>query len=449
VSPARPSSEDSKPEIQKTDRSRPEGKDVAIVTKRKYRRHPKPDENAPERPPSAYVLFSNKMRDELKGRNLTFTEIAKLVGENWQSLSPPEKEPFERQALNAKEKYNSDMAEYKKTPEYRRYTQYLQDFKQKQASQNHAKDASKRLKLEPGPRLHGSSASATPRSGSVTGSGSDSHGAASEGPLTRKRRVGSMTSIPDTRYSPTIPHLQSAHSTHSTDEPMHSPTSIHFERDEMSPVMQHASPGARNRQAHWDGQMNPDNGAQQHNLPSLSDMFSDRMTGVTRTSESGVYGGFAPNGHAPPPLKHEPSGGSMGSSSSGMSYPRTPSDAALPIHALLSNKSGPAPMYSSPPSTFFHHQTGSDPRLSMSSVPAGSSPHNGMNGHASKPPLMKHSSTGSSGATEDSGISSSASIPSSRTSFSVHDNVANSKPKSSLDGMDALLRAGEIVGRRQ
>lgn len=32
------------------------------VTKRKYRRHPKPDENAPERPPSAYVLFSNSKR---------------------------------------------------------------------------------------------------------------------------------------------------------------------------------------------------------------------------------------------------------------------------------------------------------------------------------------------------------------------------------------------------
>lgn len=407
------------------------------------------------------------MRDELKGRNLTFTEIAKLVGENWQSLSPPEKEPFERQALNAKEKYNSDMAEYKKTPEYRRYTQYLQDFKQKQASQNQAKDASKRLKLEPGPRIHGSSASVTPRSGSVTGSGSDSHGAGSEGPYTRKRRVGSMTSIPDTRYSPTIPHL---HSTHSTDEPMHSPTSVHFERDEMSPVMQHTSPGHRTRQPPWDGQVNPDNGAQQHNLPSLSDMFSDRMTGVTRTPENGVYGGFAPNGHAPPPpaLKHEPSGGSMGSgsSSSGMSYPRTPSDAALPIHALLSNKSGPAPVYSSPPSGLFHHQMGSDPRLSMSSMPAGPPPHNGMNGqsisstsdrsvltllpgHASKPPLMKHSSTGSSGATEDSGVSSGGSITSSRTSFSVHDSVGNGKPKSSLDGMDALLRAGEIVGRRQ
>lgn len=83
------------------------------------------------------LTSDTEMRDDLKGRNLTFTEIAKLVGENWQSLSPGEKEPFERQAQNAKEKYNRDLAEYKKTPEYKRYSLYLHEFKQKQASQNH------------------------------------------------------------------------------------------------------------------------------------------------------------------------------------------------------------------------------------------------------------------------------------------------------------------------
>ena len=76
------------------------------------------------------------MRDELKGRNLTFTEIAKLVGENWQSLSQAEKEPFESQAQAIKDKYHSDLAEYKKTPEYRKYMLYLQDFKAKHASQS-------------------------------------------------------------------------------------------------------------------------------------------------------------------------------------------------------------------------------------------------------------------------------------------------------------------------
>jgi hypothetical protein len=72
------------------------------------------------------------MRDDLKGQNLTFTEIAKLVGENWQNLSPIEKETVETQALNAKEKYNQELAEYKKTNEFNKYSQYLHDFKQKQ-----------------------------------------------------------------------------------------------------------------------------------------------------------------------------------------------------------------------------------------------------------------------------------------------------------------------------
>jgi HMG (high mobility group) box/SAM domain (Sterile alpha motif) len=103
--------------------------------KRKYRRHPKPDENAPERPPSAYVIFSNKMREELKGRNLSFTEIAKLVGENWQNLAPAEKEPYEQQAFSAKERYNNELAEYKKTTNYKEYAQYLADFKARQSNQ--------------------------------------------------------------------------------------------------------------------------------------------------------------------------------------------------------------------------------------------------------------------------------------------------------------------------
>jgi hypothetical protein len=75
------------------------------------------------------------MREELKGRNLSFTEIAKLVGENWQNLSPAEKEPYEQQAFSAKEKYNSELAEYKKTTKYQEYARYLAEFKARQASQ--------------------------------------------------------------------------------------------------------------------------------------------------------------------------------------------------------------------------------------------------------------------------------------------------------------------------
>lgn len=73
------------------------------------------------------------MREDLKGQNLSFTEIAKLVGENWQSLDRSEKEPFETQAQVLKEKYIRDMTEYKKSADFKRYSDYLQDFRKRQA----------------------------------------------------------------------------------------------------------------------------------------------------------------------------------------------------------------------------------------------------------------------------------------------------------------------------
>lgn len=113
--------------------------------KRKYRRHPKPDENAPSRAPSAYVIFSNKIREDVRGQNMSFTDIAKLVGDRWQKLAPAEKEPYEAQATKAKETYNAELAEYKKTDLYRDYMQYLAEFKAKHGGS--ATD-SKRPRLE-------------------------------------------------------------------------------------------------------------------------------------------------------------------------------------------------------------------------------------------------------------------------------------------------------------
>lgn len=56
----KPSLEDAKQDGLRPEHARPESSNESNgVVKRKYRRHPKPDENAPERPPSAYVLFSN------------------------------------------------------------------------------------------------------------------------------------------------------------------------------------------------------------------------------------------------------------------------------------------------------------------------------------------------------------------------------------------------------
>jgi hypothetical protein len=74
------------------------------------------------------------VREALKGQDLSFTEIAKIVGERWQVLPAGAREVCERQANAAKEKYYSELAEYKKTPKYDSYQKYLEDFKIKHAT---------------------------------------------------------------------------------------------------------------------------------------------------------------------------------------------------------------------------------------------------------------------------------------------------------------------------
>ena len=81
------------------------------------------------------------MREDLKGQNLSFTEIAKLVGERWQVLSPVDREPYEARATSAKARYNSELVEYKKTDHYREYAQYLADFKAKTTIQQTGTDS--------------------------------------------------------------------------------------------------------------------------------------------------------------------------------------------------------------------------------------------------------------------------------------------------------------------
>jgi hypothetical protein len=49
-------------------------------------------------------------------------------------LQPEARDIFERQAAGAKEKYYAELAEYKKTPLYVQYQEYLADFKAKHAA---------------------------------------------------------------------------------------------------------------------------------------------------------------------------------------------------------------------------------------------------------------------------------------------------------------------------
>ena len=71
------------------------------------------------------------MREELREQNLSFTEMAKVVGERWQLLSSDVREHYEQRASASKEKYNAHMAKYRRTEEYAHYQRYLADFKAK------------------------------------------------------------------------------------------------------------------------------------------------------------------------------------------------------------------------------------------------------------------------------------------------------------------------------
>lgn len=329
------------------------------------------------------VAPHSEMREDLKGQNLTFTEIAKLVGEHWQGLPQAEKEPYERQAQAAKEKYNQDLAEYKKTPEYKRYTQYLQDFKAKHATHAQGesihspddfpnaeghylqfisdKDVSKRVRLtDPSASEANGMSNASARNGRAGSIGEH----ASE-PPTRRQRIGSTVSNGESYYAVSI--QPASQQTPGDESNVTSPGTGYFERrGEHSPTFA-ASPSNNSAQltsiAMRRDQIYVDNGrvdqvAPSRQLPPLSDMIDGRplpngaslLATETPTPTFGLlHRGHQTSSPAPTPSvassetrppslrKEQSSAGSMSSGSSYSSYPRTPIEGPLPIHALLTN----------------------------------------------------------------------------------------------------------------
>ena len=79
----------------------------------------------------AYLTSITEVREHLKGKDLSFTEIAKTVGERWQVLAPDDKATYESRSQAMKDHYYAQLAEYKKTQDYAHYQNYLEDFKAK------------------------------------------------------------------------------------------------------------------------------------------------------------------------------------------------------------------------------------------------------------------------------------------------------------------------------
>ncbi|RAR05730.1 hmg box protein [Stemphylium lycopersici] len=102
--------------------------------KRRYRRHPRPDPNAPKKPKTAYVNFADELRTDPEVSQLSFVDIAREVGRRWQELPAEKKRTWESNAARAMQEFEAQMDEYKKTDSWRKYQSYLNDFKTQQSS---------------------------------------------------------------------------------------------------------------------------------------------------------------------------------------------------------------------------------------------------------------------------------------------------------------------------
>ncbi|KAL8970199.1 MAG: hypothetical protein Q9183_001632 [Haloplaca sp. 2 TL-2023] len=110
--------------------------------KREYNRHPLPDPAAPQRPLSAYVLFSNSVRDEVKDQLLSFAQKSKIVGERWQNLSDASRETWKQLASGPWEQYKKDREQYQLTDAYREHQSYLADFSASQPQRRRKRKSS-------------------------------------------------------------------------------------------------------------------------------------------------------------------------------------------------------------------------------------------------------------------------------------------------------------------
>jgi hypothetical protein len=110
----------------------PQPTQQATRTTRPYRRHPRPDPNAPHKPKTAYVLFSEHVRQDPALNRSSFIESAKETGKRWRELSHEERTTiWETPAADRLQDYKNKLELYKKTETYRSHQMYLEGFKQR------------------------------------------------------------------------------------------------------------------------------------------------------------------------------------------------------------------------------------------------------------------------------------------------------------------------------
>ncbi|KAL8758562.1 MAG: hypothetical protein Q9199_001370 [Rusavskia elegans] len=107
---------------------------LKLDTKRQCTHQPKPDPNAPQRPQSGSVLFSNSVRADLKEQSPSFAEQSKIAGERWQDMSDAARDSWKQATSGAWDKYKADNPKYHDANPHRQYQEYLIEFNASQSS---------------------------------------------------------------------------------------------------------------------------------------------------------------------------------------------------------------------------------------------------------------------------------------------------------------------------
>lgn len=111
----------------------------------------------PTKPGSAYMLYSNEITaaviEELKaqGKSADMKARSAIIKAKFDGLSPEEKAKYEAKHKELMAKYEADMAEFKKTPEYKKFNALIQkDKKRASSSKPKAAAGTKKRKVEGG-----------------------------------------------------------------------------------------------------------------------------------------------------------------------------------------------------------------------------------------------------------------------------------------------------------
>ncbi|XP_038640155.1 high mobility group protein 20A isoform X5 [Scyliorhinus canicula] len=87
------------------------------------------DSNAPKAPLTGYVRFLNERREQLRAQrpDVPFSEITRMLGNEWSKLPADDKQHYLDEAEKDKERYMKELEQYQQTEAYKRFSQKADD----------------------------------------------------------------------------------------------------------------------------------------------------------------------------------------------------------------------------------------------------------------------------------------------------------------------------------